>query len=293
MQTMVEMRAIVISVVLALAALPTAHSLPSRVVVDAPLRTRTKQTTVKVFIIAGQSNAVGMAETNSTNHTTGQPQNGSLIYQVRPHRMASLHAWAGLYWAALYGQQVLHMHHCIEPHVRPPHCMLTYTSHEPLFDMHQGTTLHVCMCALAILLRTALLPSHVTVCLALQVQPPTGALSALPAMLCHAVPRPRVHHCHPHSKKCALLDVDQVNDPRTAEVFAPVWDKATNNWTVLDDVSMWYNEVGPAGKVGLDLVAPRHSSIQHCMHTRFPSIVHTHFDLEARARHRTHNGDWM
>jgi hypothetical protein len=93
---------------------------------------------------------------------------------------------------------------------------------------------------------------------------------------CHAMPRPRAHHCHPHSKKCALL-VDQVNDPRTAEVFAPVWDKATNNWTVLDDVSMWYNEVGPAGKVGLDLVAPRHSSIQHCMHTRFPSILHTRF----------------
>jgi hypothetical protein len=182
---MVEMRAIVISVVLALAALPTAHSLPSRVVVDAPLRTSTKQTTVKVFIIAGQSNAVGMAETNSTNHTTGQPQNGSLIYQVRPHRMASLHAWAGLYWAALYGQQVLHRHHCIEPHVRPPRCMLTYTSHELLFDIKEPR----CMCASVLsLFCCALLPSHVTVCLALQVQPSTGALSALPAMPCHATP---------------------------------------------------------------------------------------------------------
>jgi hypothetical protein len=112
-QTMVEMRAIVTSVVLALAALPTAHSLPSRVVVDAPLRTRTKQTTVKVFIIAGQSNAVGMAETNSTNHTTGQPQNGSLIYQVRPplhchHCFYGQHCMASTVWAASTPQASLH-----------------------------------------------------------------------------------------------------------------------------------------------------------------------------------------
>ena len=28
----------------------------------------------------------------------------------------------------------------------------------------------------------------------------------------------------------------------TAPLFAPLWDKATQNWTVLDDVKIWYNE---------------------------------------------------
>ena len=58
------------------------------------------------------------------------------------------------------------------------------------------------------------------------------------------------HRAHEQLKPLApVWCANQVNDPRTAEVFAPVWDKATNNWTVLDDVSMWYNEVGPLGKV--------------------------------------------
>ena len=34
----------------------------------------------------------------------------------------------------------------------------------------------------------------------------------------------------------------QVQDPRTADLFAQCWDKSTSNWTVLDDVKVWYNE---------------------------------------------------
>ena len=36
----------------------------------------------------------------------------------------------------------------------------------------------------------------------------------------------------------------QLKDPRTAEQFAPLWDGATNDWTVLDDVKVWFNENG-------------------------------------------------
>lgn len=36
----------------------------------------------------------------------------------------------------------------------------------------------------------------------------------------------------------------QLTDPRTAAQFAPLWDAATANWTVLGDVKVWYNEVG-------------------------------------------------
>jgi hypothetical protein len=36
----------------------------------------------------------------------------------------------------------------------------------------------------------------------------------------------------------------QLSDPRTAAEFAPTWDKATNNWTVLPDIKVWYNEAG-------------------------------------------------
>ena len=64
--------------VVACAALASVGAHPHSVLVGAPQKT--KQTTLKVFIIAGQSNAVGMAETNSTKD--GKPQNGSLIYQV-------------------------------------------------------------------------------------------------------------------------------------------------------------------------------------------------------------------
>ncbi len=42
----------------------------------------------------------------------------------------------------------------------------------------------------------------------------------------------------------------QLRDPRTARTFAPLWDAATQNWTVLEDVAMWYNEVG--GKSTMD-----------------------------------------
>lgn len=36
----------------------------------------------------------------------------------------------------------------------------------------------------------------------------------------------------------------QLSDPRTAAEFAPCWDKAANNWTVLSNVKVWFNERG-------------------------------------------------
>ena len=36
--------------------------------------------------------------------------------------------------------------------------------------------------------------------------------------------------------------VYQLSDPRTAAEFAPCWDKAASNWTVLDNVAIWFNE---------------------------------------------------
>ena len=36
----------------------------------------------------------------------------------------------------------------------------------------------------------------------------------------------------------------QLTDPRTAAEFAPLWDKATSNWTVLPEIKVWYNEAG-------------------------------------------------
>ena len=36
----------------------------------------------------------------------------------------------------------------------------------------------------------------------------------------------------------------QLKDPRTAAQFAPLWDNSRNNWTILDDVKVWYNEIG-------------------------------------------------
>jgi len=33
-----------------------------------------------------------------------------------------------------------------------------------------------------------------------------------------------------------------LTDPRTAELFAPTWDNKTNNWTVLNNVKVWFNE---------------------------------------------------
>ena len=51
--------------------------------------------------------------------------------------------------------------------------------------------------------------------------------------------------------KCAAVGapmngtlVYQLSDPRTAKEFAPCWDAATNNWTVLPDVKLWFNEKG-------------------------------------------------
>eukprot|EP00656_Telonema_subtile_P053179 TRINITY_DN7623_c0_g1_i6.p1 TRINITY_DN7623_c0_g1~~TRINITY_DN7623_c0_g1_i6.p1 ORF type:complete len:349 (-),score=78.32 TRINITY_DN7623_c0_g1_i6:133-1179(-) len=49
------------------------------------------------------------------------------------------------------------------------------------------------------------------------------------------------------SSSSAASDVykrQQLSDPRTAKEFAPLWDAKTNNWTVLDNVKVWYNENG-------------------------------------------------
>ena len=43
----------------------------------------------------------------------------------------------------------------------------------------------------------------------------------------------------------------QLTDPRTAALFAPLWDAASNNWTVLPSVKVWYNEAqGESGVNG-------------------------------------------
>lgn len=34
----------------------------------------------------------------------------------------------------------------------------------------------------------------------------------------------------------------QLSDPRTSALFAPLWDATTNNWTVLPDAKVWFNE---------------------------------------------------
>ena len=36
----------------------------------------------------------------------------------------------------------------------------------------------------------------------------------------------------------------QLRDPRTAALFAPLWDNATNTWTISNDVYIWFNENG-------------------------------------------------
>lgn len=36
----------------------------------------------------------------------------------------------------------------------------------------------------------------------------------------------------------------QLADPRTAALFAPLWNNATKNWTVLPDIKVWFNENG-------------------------------------------------
>lgn len=36
----------------------------------------------------------------------------------------------------------------------------------------------------------------------------------------------------------------QLHDPRTAAEFAPTWDQRSKDWTVLDNVSIWFNENG-------------------------------------------------
>ena len=38
----------------------------------------------------------------------------------------------------------------------------------------------------------------------------------------------------------------QLRDPRTAALFAPLWDNSTQKWTVLSDVFIWFNENGTA-----------------------------------------------
>ena len=44
----------------------------------------------------------------------------------------------------------------------------------------------------------------------------------------------------------------QVHDPRTAKEFAQYWDASTSNWTVLDDVKVWFNEWGDKCSMPLD-----------------------------------------
>ena len=41
----------------------------------------------------------------------------------------------------------------------------------------------------------------------------------------------------------------QVTDPRTAPLFAPLWDAASGAWVVLPSVKVWYNEIGPESGV--------------------------------------------
>lgn len=36
----------------------------------------------------------------------------------------------------------------------------------------------------------------------------------------------------------------QLHDPRTAAEFAETWDNSKGNWTVLDNIKVWYNEAG-------------------------------------------------
>ena len=43
----------------------------------------------------------------------------------------------------------------------------------------------------------------------------------------------------------------QLTDPRTAAAFSPLWDAATQNWTVWEGVKVWYNECpGVTGQNG-------------------------------------------
>ena len=44
----------------------------------------------------------------------------------------------------------------------------------------------------------------------------------------------------------------QVRDPRTAKDFAQYWNNDTGNWTVLEDVKVWFNEWGSATPSGVD-----------------------------------------
>ena len=41
----------------------------------------------------------------------------------------------------------------------------------------------------------------------------------------------------------------QLQDPRTSTLFSPLWNATSNNWTVLQDVLCWYNEIGPESGV--------------------------------------------
>eukprot|EP00051_Salpingoeca_urceolata_P005106 m.70379 g.70379 ORF g.70379 m.70379 type:complete len:385 (+) comp14061_c0_seq5:65-1219(+) len=41
----------------------------------------------------------------------------------------------------------------------------------------------------------------------------------------------------------------QLHDPRTAAEFAETWDAQTNNWTVLPNIKVWFNEAGAQGGV--------------------------------------------
>ena len=47
----------------------------------------------------------------------------------------------------------------------------------------------------------------------------------------------------------------QLSDQRTALQFAPLWNKATNDWAVLDDVKIWFNQASRStqGNDGSDI----------------------------------------
>jgi len=48
----------------------------------------------------------------------------------------------------------------------------------------------------------------------------------------------------------------QLTDPRTASMFAPLWDETTKNWTVLSDVKVWFNEAGDQHGTGANDLSP-------------------------------------
>ena len=51
--------------------------------------------------------------------------------------------------------------------------------------------------------------------------------------------------CHTNIDNLTILASRyQLSDPRTADEFSQCWDKKANNWTVLPNVNVWFNENG-------------------------------------------------